>query len=113
MDFAGMFGDLVTFFGESIRAIIDFVLDILWSFLDFLIHLLFGWINIPQMPEEFVSSVDSFLDLVFGNLSLLGFFIRPTTLRIAIPLFLVIINFKYIYKFIMWIVHKIPFIHMS
>ena len=44
MDFAGMFGDLVTFFGESIRAVIDFVLDILWSFLDFLIHLLFGWI---------------------------------------------------------------------
>ena len=59
------------------------------------------------------NSIDSFLDLVFNNLSLLGFFIRPATLKLVIPILIVLINFEWIYHLTMWIVKKIPFFNVK
>lgn len=89
------------------------ILNVLLNGLYFLIDFLFGWINIPQVPETITSSINTFLNLIFNNLSLLGFFIRPTTLKILVPLIIVVINFKYIYKFIMWFLKKLPFINIK
>lgn len=89
------------------------ILNVLLNGLYFLIDFLFGWINIPQVPETITSSINTFLNLIFDNLSLLGFFIRPTTLKILVPLIIIVINFKYIYKFIMWFLKKLPFINIK
>lgn len=89
------------------------ILNVLLNGLYFLIDFLFGWINIPQVPESITNSINSFLNLIFDNLSLLGFFIRPTTLKILVPLIIIVINFKYIYKFIMWFLKKLPFINIK
>lgn len=89
------------------------ILNVLLNGLYFLIDFLFGWINIPQVPETITSSINTFLNLIFNNLSLLGFFLRPTTLKILVPLIIVVINFKYIYKFIMWFLKKLPFINIK
>ncbi len=78
-----------------------------------IIDFLFGWINIPQVPDTIINSINSFLNLIFGNLSLFGFFIRPFTLKILIPLVIFVINFKYIYKFFMWFIKKLPFINIK
>lgn len=86
------------------------VWDILMEWLYNIVQLVFGWINIPSFPVELTASIDSFLDLVFDNLSLLGFFIRPTTLKLVIPILLVVINFELIYKLIVWLIRKLPFI---
>ncbi len=89
------------------------LLNSLLNGLYYIIDFLFGWINIPQVPETITSSINTFLNLIFNNLSLLGFFIRPTTLKILVPLIIVVINFKYIYKFIMWFLKKLPFINIK
>ncbi len=89
------------------------LLDFLFNFLFILIQLLFGWINIPQFPTELKTSINSFLDLIFNNLTFLGFFVRPTTLKIIIPLAIFMFNFKYIYKLTMWIIKKIPFLNIK
>ena len=89
------------------------LLDGLLNGLYYIIDFLFGWINIPQIPETITNSINSFLNLVFDNLSLLGFFIRPSTLMILVPLFIFVVNFKYIYKFIMWFLHKLPFLDIK
>lgn len=89
------------------------VWDTLMVWLYNLIVLVFSWINIPDFPVELSNSIDSFLDLVFNNLSLLGFFIRPVTLRVVVPILLVVINFELIYKLVMWIVRKLPFINVK
>lgn len=89
------------------------ILNVLLNGLYFLIDFLFGWINIPQVPESITNSINSFLNLIFDNLSLLVFFIRPTTLKILVPLIIIVINFKYIYKFIMWFLKKLPFINIK
>ena len=95
------------------NSVISNLLNFLWDFLEFIIHLLFDWINIPAFPEELKNSINSFLDLIFNNLSFLGFFIRPQTLKIVIPLLIFLFNFKYIYKLVMWIIRKLPFLSMK
>lgn len=100
---------------------IDGLLNINWGdFLNtllnglfFIIDFLFSWINIPQVPDTLIDSINSFLNLIFDNLSLLGFFVRPTTLKILVPLIIIVINFKYIYKFIIWFLKKLPFINIK
>lgn len=99
--------------GELGSNVITNLLNFLWDFLEFLIHLLFDWINIPAFPEDLNNSVNEFLNLIFNNLGFLGFFIRPQTLKIVIPLLIFLFNFKYIYKLVMWIIRKLPFLSIK
>lgn len=89
------------------------IINSLLNFLYFLMDFLFGWINIPQMPQNLINSINQFLDLVFENLGLLSFFIRPSTLKILIPLVIFLVGFKYGYKIVVWLIHKIPFIGLN
>lgn len=78
-----------------------------------IIQFAFGWINLPPIPSEISNSINSFLDLIFDNLSLLGFFVRPMTLKIVIPILIILLNFDLIYKIVMWLVRKIPFFNIK
>ena len=86
------------------------ILEALLNLIKSLLNVVFGWISLPQFPEELTNSVNTFLDLIFDNLSLLGFFIRPLTLTITIPILIILLNFEQAYKLVMWIVRKIPFL---
>ena len=78
------------------------------------ISLINGILNLldvlPEFPADLITSMDGFFSLIFDNLSLLGFFVRLDTVKILVPLVIVVINFEDIYAFIMWILRKIPFI---
>ena len=87
--------------------------DWFWDILDWLVELLFGWINIPHMPTELTNSISNFLDLIFDNLSLLGFFISPYLIKLVVPIVLFLINFKWIYKATIWLIKKIPFLNIK
>ena len=86
------------------------ILEILLNTIMSLLKLCFNWINLPTFPGDLTSSINSFLDLIFNNLSLLGFFIRPATLVVGIPVLIILLNFDEVYKFTMWILRKIPFL---
>lgn len=105
--------DFLNTIGGFFMQIIDNLLNFLFDFLFIIIQLLFGWIQVPPLPAEIKLSVNSFLDLIFNNLSLFGFFVRPGTLRIIIPLSIFLFSFKYIYKLTMWIIKKIPFLNIK
>lgn len=98
-----------SFFSNSFSDITNNLLNFLYYLLDFL----FGWINIPQIPDNIIDSINSFINLIFDNLSLLGFFVRPTTLKILIPLVVFAFSFKYVYKIVIWVVKKIPFLGVN
>lgn len=89
--------------------IIETLLNLIFSLLKFV----FSWLELPSFPEELTNSINSFLDLIFDNVTLLGFFIRPTTLTICIPILIILLNFDKVYKFTMWILKKIPFINIQ
>lgn len=106
---ADFFSEIGNFFNDIFQNLLNF----LWDLLFILVELLFGWINVPSFPEELKNNINKFLDLIFNNLDFLGFFIRPQTLKIVIPLIIFLFNFKYIYKLSMWIIKKIPFLSMK
>jgi len=82
--------------------LLNAALNLVYTLLEFFL----GWVNIPAFPEVLRGSIDGFLNLVFDNLSLLGFFIRPGTLKIIVPLFIVFFNFEFLYHIVMWIFNK-------
>lgn len=98
---------------EMLSGSFNDIINNLLNFLYFLMDFLFGWINLPQMPNDLINSINSFFSMVFDNLCLLSFFIRPTTLKILIDLMIFLIGFKYSYKIIMWLIKKIPFLDLG
>ena len=68
---------------------------------------------LPDFPAGLVTSLNSFFDLLFDNMFLIGFFVRLSTVRILVPLVVVVINFEYVYSFIMWVLRKIPLVSIE
>ena len=89
--------------------IIEALLNIIMT----LLQVVFGWINIPGFPVELTNSINSFINLIFDNLTLLGFFIRPLTITVGIPILIILLNFEHVYKLTMWILIKIPFLNLQ
>ena len=85
---------------EALFTAVTWLVDAILNVLDVL----------PDFPEDLVNSVEAFFSLIFDNLSVLGFFIPLPTIKILIPLVLLVINFEDVYAFIMWLLRKIPFL---
>ncbi len=78
-----------------------------------LLKIVFGWISLPAFPSELASGIETFLNLIFDNITLLGFFIRPATITIVVPILIILLNFEDLYKITMWILRKIPFLRFA
>lgn len=88
---------------ESLFEVVVWLIDAILDLLDVL----------PEFPEELVASVEEFFSLIFDNLSILGFFVPLDTVKVLIPLVLLVINFEDVYAFVMWLLRKIPFLGME
>ena len=89
--------------------IVNFLLNCLY----FICNLLFCCFQLPSFPTELTDSINSFLDLLFDNLSLIGLFIRPVTFQAVIYVLISLYTFKILYKVIFWIIKKIPFLNVK
>ncbi len=89
------------------------ILEVLLNLVFGLLKIVFGWISLPSFPSSLTSSIDTFLNLIFDNVTLLGFFIRPVTLSIIVPILIILLNFENLYKITMWILRKIPFLRIA
>ena len=85
--------------------ILENLLNILLSSIEVILSIL---PDMPSLPDELLSSAYSFIDLIFDNVGLLGLFIPISTIKVAVPLVLVIVNFDKIYKLTLWVLNKIP-----
>lgn len=74
------------------------------------IKLIFGWISLPAFPADLEATLTTFEDLIFENLSMLSFFVRVSTVKVLVPLVVIVLNFDKVYKLTMYILRKIPFI---
>ena len=85
------------------------VIEWLYAFVIGFLKTLFGILpNFPSLPVFIISSIDFFVNLIFDNVGLLGFFIRISTIKILVPSIILVINFEKVYNFIIWIIKKIP-----
>ena len=64
--------------------------------------------NLPDLPSNLVEGANGFINLIFDNVGLLGLFIPISTIKVVVPLILLIVNFDKIYRLVIWILKKIP-----
>lgn len=89
--------------------IIEGLLDTIIKVLTFILDLL---PDLPQVPVEVTSAVDTFMNLIFDNVRLLGVFIPLGIVKIIIPLWLGIEAFDKIYALVFWVIRKIPMLNI-
>ena len=81
---------------------------------EMLLTIIFGLLpDIPNFDSGVLNSLNGFINLIFDNLDLLGFFIDIELVSALIPWLVIILNFEHIYDFIMWIIRKIPILNIS
>ena len=84
---------------EALMNVGMFLLDTLLNFLDLL----------PGMPDELVSVLDEFFDLIFTNGWSIACFVIPMDYALVLlPLVILVVNFERVYHLIMWVLRKIP-----
>lgn len=64
--------------------------------------------SLPDLPADLVEGANGFINLIFDNVGLLGLFIPIATIKVVVPLILVIVNFDKIYRLVIWTLKKIP-----
>ena len=69
--------------------------------------------EIKYENDAILTKLDAFMNLIFDNLGLLGFFLDIGFIKILLPLVLLVANAEHIYHLIMWIIRKIPALGMS
>jgi hypothetical protein len=75
----------------------------------YVFEFVFGWISLPSFPTDLTTNITTYLGYVFDNLDIIYLFIRPSTIKIALPILIAILNFERLYRFTMFIIRKLPF----
>lgn len=86
--------------------IIESVLNLFASAL----KLIFGWINFPDLPIEISSIIDQVFQYMQSAMGLVFLFVPMPLVRILLPLVVVVANFDKVYKLVMFVIRKIPFL---
>lgn len=84
------------------------IVEAVFNLLASAVEVIFGWISLPAFPADLEQTLETFEDLIFTNLSVLGFFVRISTLKTIVPFMVLLLNFDKAYALVMWIVRKLP-----
>ncbi len=91
--------------------IIEVFINIVMFFIDIIIKFI---PTIPNLPESMINGINSFINLVISNgANILFILFRKESVLITIPIIIFIMSAEYIYKFILWIIRKIPFLNIK
>ena len=85
--------------------ILEFIIGLIIDIVTFIFSIL---PNLPGFDSTILSSLNNFINMIFNNLGLLGFFIHINTIKTLIPLVILVVNFDKVYHFAMWVVRKLP-----
>lgn len=86
------------------------ILEAVFNLVSGLVKIVFGWINLPDLPDSITSVIDELLALISGSVGIIGIFVDLNMVKILLPVLLIVINFDEVWKFTMFILRKIPFL---
>ncbi|RHP67113.1 hypothetical protein DXA59_14445 [Clostridium sp. OF03-18AA] len=86
------------------------ILEAVFNLVSGLVKLVFGWINLPDLPDSITSVIDELFALISGSVGIIGIFVDLNMVKILLPVLLIVINFDEVWKFTMFILRKIPFL---
>ena len=65
---------------------------------------------IPNVPSAISTYVDRFFLILDEGIQVVAFFMPAGLIKVAIPVFILIINMEKLWSAIMWILKKLPFV---
>ena len=65
---------------------------------------------IPDMPQHFVNIGNKLMAFLLDAVGFLFYFVSPSSVKVAIPLVILICNMEHIWDGIIWILKKLPFV---
>ena len=74
------------------------------------LKLIFGWISLPELPAEISSVVNQLIEYMNSGMCFVFLFFSIDLIRIMLPLVIVVANFDKVYKLVMFVLRKIPFL---
>lgn len=86
--------------------IVRFLLELIFG----LLQIVFAPINLPDLPEGIQAIIDRFVDIITSAVGLLSVFVDFNVVKWLIPVAVAVILFDRIWKLIMFILRKIPFV---
>lgn len=86
------------------------ILEAVFNLISGLVKIVFGWINLPDLPGSITSVIDELFALISGSVGIIGIFVDLNMVKILFPVLLIVINFDEVWKFTMFILRKIPFL---
>ena len=90
------------------------ILELLLNAIKGLLNLILNVIHLPALDAGTVQSVHDFIGMIITNGgSLIGLFVRWQTVRILLPIVVLLVGAKYIYSLVMWILRKIPMLGIN
>lgn len=88
------------------------IIEALLNLVGGLVKVIFGWIDLPDLPASVTFVIDEMFKLLTGSVGLLSVFIDMSMVKLLLPVLLIVINFDEVWKFTMFIVRKIPFLNI-
>lgn len=86
------------------------ILEAVFNLVSSMLKLVFGWINLPDLPDSIMAVIDELFTLVRGSVGIMSVFIDFNMVKILLPVLLIVINFDNVWKWTMFIIKKIPFL---
>ena len=74
------------------------------------LKLIFGWIEFPPFPTELSMYIDTLVEMINMGLNIMWVFIDREVVMILLPLVVAVINFDHMFKLVMFVLRKIPFL---
>jgi len=84
--------------------IVQAILQGFYSIMTFILSLL---PDLPQVSDEIKDGTDYLISLISNTVGLISYLFTPPILILVFTVLIAIINFEMIYKFAMWLIHKI------
>ena len=74
------------------------------------LKVIFQWINLPQVPSNIQTVIDQFFEYLRSGMGFVYLFFDMSLVKILLPLLIAVINFDKVYKLVMFVLRKIPFL---
>ena len=78
-----------------------------------MLELVFGWIQLPNLPDSIMSIIDTVFEYITGSIGLLGVFVDLDVVMVLIPLSIAVARFDDLWKMTMFVLRKIPFVNIG
>lgn len=86
--------------------IVEGILELIFS----LFEIIFSFIELPALPAAIQNVIDTAMSYMLGGIGFLKVFLDFDFLGVLVPIVIIIINLDKLWKLVMFILRKIPFL---